>query len=123
MNLKKHQGEPNMDTSDSEDENRNIECSHINKAVDLQKIKKSLLREGFLKDCRECQKIPTDSDPEEIEYDMTLWLCLKCGNQACGRGRNCHALKHYETPHSDSHGMCVNTTLWNVFAVVKNVNN
>lgn len=114
MNLK-HQGDPNMDTSDSDDENQNVECSHINKAVDLQKIKKSLTRLGFFKDCEECKVLPAEAESEDIDYDMTLWLCLKCGNQACGRGRKAHALKHYNTPHSDSHGMCVNTTIWSVW--------
>ncbi|KAJ8916835.1 hypothetical protein NQ315_005842 [Exocentrus adspersus] len=117
MNKKKHQTDPNEDeSSESFDENQNtVECNHINKAVDLQRVKKSLTRTGFLTDCEECKKLPTDNDSGDIEYDLSLWLCLKCGNQACGRGRNKHAVKHYETPHSDSHAMCVNTTIWSVW--------
>ncbi|XP_023016937.1 ubiquitin specific protease 16/45 isoform X2 [Leptinotarsa decemlineata] len=114
---KKHQCDPNGDvSSESGDENQNnVECSHINKAVDLQKIKKSLTRTGFQTDCPECAKLPADNDMEDIEFDTSLWLCLKCGNQSCGRSRNKHALKHFETPHSDSHAMCVNTTVWSVW--------
>lgn len=119
MNLKKHQGEPNMDTSDSEIENQNIECSHINKSVDLQKVKKTLTRIGFLKDCEGCKNLPADGEAD-IEYDMSLWLCLKCGNQACGRDRNCHALKHYDTAHSDCHAICVNTIIWSVWCYLCN---
>lgn len=115
MNLKKHQSEPNMDTSDTEDDNQNVECHHINKAVELQKVKKTLTRTGFLQDCEECKKLSQDDESEDVEYDMSLWLCLKCGNQACGRGRNCHAMEHNRTPHSDSHAMCVNTTIWSVW--------
>ncbi|CAH2005134.1 unnamed protein product [Acanthoscelides obtectus] len=116
MNLRKHQGDPNEDSSESGDENQNnVECAHINKAVDLQRVKKSLVRSGFLMDCEECKKLPPDNDMDFIEYDQSLWLCLKCGNQACGRGRNKHALKHYDTPHSDSHALCVNTTIWSVW--------
>ncbi|KAJ8936387.1 hypothetical protein NQ318_010794 [Aromia moschata] len=117
MNKKKHQNDPNGDeSSESGDENQNnVECSHINKAVDLQRVKKSLNTTGFLTDCEECKKLPVDNDMGDIEYDLSLWLCLKCGNQACGRGRNKHALKHYDIPHSDSHAMCVNTTVWSVW--------
>ncbi|XP_018576417.1 ubiquitin carboxyl-terminal hydrolase 16 isoform X2 [Anoplophora glabripennis] len=117
MNKKKHQNDPNGDeSSESWDENQNsIECVHINKAVDLQRVKKSLTRTGFQTDCEECKKLPPDNDIGDIEYDLSLWLCLKCGNQACGRGRNKHALKHYNTPHSDSHAMCVNTTIWSAW--------
>nr|CAH7763379.1 unnamed protein product [Callosobruchus chinensis] len=64
---------------------------------------------------RGVQEAAPDNDMDFIEYDQSLWLCLKCGNQACGRGRNKHALKHFDTPHSDSHALCVNTTVWSVW--------
>lgn len=117
MNKKKHQNDPSGDnSSESADENQNnVECVHINKAVDLSKVRKVLTRTGFLTDCDECKKLPPSNDMGDIEFDNTLWLCLKCGNQACGRGRNMHALKHFNTPHSDSHAMCVNTTIWSVW--------
>ncbi|XP_044759903.1 ubiquitin carboxyl-terminal hydrolase 16 isoform X2 [Coccinella septempunctata] len=119
MMKKKHQGDPNEHSTDSCDENQNsvVECPHINKSVDLQKIKKSLVKSGFLKDCEECKKVPqvTQDDEMELEYDLSLWMCLRCGNQACGRGKNQHAIKHFETPHSDEHCLCVNTTIWNVW--------
>lgn len=119
MNKKKHQREPTNgdDSSDSGDENQNsAECSHVHRAVDLAKVKKAL-KAGFLTDCEDCKKEPTDPDLAnlELELDLSLWLCLKCGNQACGRGKNMHALKHHNTPHSDSHAMCVNTTIWSIW--------
>lgn len=122
MSKKKRQSDPDAndaDLTDSPDENQNtVECPHIGKAVDLQRIRKALLKTGFLNDCDECKKNPGADDLEmngDIEFDLSLWLCLKCGNQACGRARNQHALQHYNTPHSDSHAMCVNTTVWSVW--------
>lgn len=124
MNKKKHQGEPNNDNSSgSSDESNRTECIHIPKSVDLQKIKKQIIKTGFIAECDDCkrtqigdhQSLQNDDLLSDYEFDMSLWLCLKCGNQACGRGKNKHALKHYETPHSDSHSMCVNTTLWSVW--------
>ncbi|CAH0563841.1 unnamed protein product [Brassicogethes aeneus] len=118
MNKKKHQNDPNADEStESCDENQNtVECTHINKAVDLNKVRKNILRTGFTTDCEECKKVNDDADMNgDIEFDMSLWLCLKCGNQACGRGKNKHAIKHYNTPHSESHAICVNTTIWSVW--------
>lgn len=123
MNKKKHQGEPHSDNSSgSSDELNRSECPHIPKSVDIQKIKKQITKTGFLNDCDACSKMDCslqieDAEPDiyEMEFDTSLWLCLKCGNQACGRSKNQHALKHYVTPHSDPHSMCVNTTLWSVW--------
>lgn len=51
---------------------------------------------------------------EKRRFDGVLFV-FRCGNQACGRFRNQHALHHYKTPHSDSHALCVNTTTWIVW--------
>lgn len=119
MMKKKHQGDPNEHSTDSCDENQNnvVECIHINKSIDLQMLKRTIIKQGFLKDCEECKKIPqiNQDDEMELEYDLSLWMCLRCGHQACGRGKNGHALKHFETPHSDEHTLCVNTTIWTVW--------
>ncbi|XP_060523089.1 ubiquitin carboxyl-terminal hydrolase 16/45 [Cylas formicarius] len=120
MSKKKHQRDPNNEDESSEtgDDNQNsAECRHIGKAVDLGRLKKSLVSTGFLTECEECNKEPADADTSDmaIEYDMSLWLCLKCGHQACGRAKNKHALRHHGTPHSDSHAMCVNTTIWSIW--------
>ena len=31
----------------------------------------------------------------------SVWLCLKCGSQACDAKDKDHALTHYKTPRSD----------------------
>lgn len=119
MNKKKHQGDPKGDEStESGDENDNMtECRHIRQAVDLQRVKKALIRTGLSSECEQCKKMPK-IEPEmdmEFEFDNSLWLCLRCGNQACGRNKNMHALEHFKTPHSDSHAICVDTTNWSVW--------
>ncbi|XP_066258268.1 ubiquitin carboxyl-terminal hydrolase 16/45 [Euwallacea similis] len=104
------------DSSDSGDENQNVvECIHINKAVDLQRVRKFITKTGFHTECEECTKQPLDPDLADLELDQSLWLCLKCGNQGCSRGKCQHALAHNATPHSDSHALCVNTTIWSVW--------
>lgn len=120
MSKKKRQGDPGSSEGGStDDENQNVtECAHINKAVDLQKIRKTLQKVGFQTECEECKRNPNPSDLEMIgdyEFDLSLWMCLRCGNQACGRSKNQHALQHFRTPHSDCHSMCVNTTVWSVW--------
>lgn len=126
MGKKKRQGEPNTNTDDSSescDENQNmVECVHIIKAVDLQRIKKVLQKTNFDVECEECSKCTyTNANTNALdmdtdyEFDLSLWMCLKCGHQGCGRAKNQHALQHFTKPHSDCHAMCVNTTKWSVW--------
>lgn len=122
MGKKKRQSEPNTNNSDEStescDENQNmVECTHISKAIDLQRIKKALQKTDFLTECEECKKSPSN-DLEmdaDYEFDLSLWMCLKCGHQGCGRSKKRHALQHFNTPRSDCHAMCVNTTVWSVW--------
>lgn len=77
-------------------------CSHINKSIVVAKIKKILKNNGLVSLCSECEKEKETStannshEDDEFEYDQTLWLCLRCGVQLCGRLANKHALQHYE---------------------------
>lgn len=82
-------------------------CPHLKKAVDSAKLRKLLKATGLVLDCTECQKSGVASPAAEasentvdsaagFEYDNTLWLCLKCGSQLCGRVKNQHALQHYK---------------------------
>lgn len=98
-------------SSDSSDEKispsaASRSCNHVKKAVDSAKLRKLLKITGLLLDCRQCLNSPvvspaaealeTPGSPGGFEYDNTLWLCLKCGTQLCGRSKNQHALKHYK---------------------------
>lgn len=117
MGKKKRQSEPheeggnNYSSTDSCDENnqggqggnsQQPNCIHLRKSVDVQKIRKYIKSNGIeLEDCSECKKtiplspIDNNSDCDLLEFDRTLWLCLKCGTQLCGRSKNQHALKHF----------------------------
>lgn len=119
MVKKKRQSDPSEngdESTESCDENVKSACPHVAKAVDLTRLKKSLKTGGFEKECSECKKSSKNdvSDPD-FEEDLTLWMCLRCGSQLCGRSRNKHALNHFNTPHSDCHALTANTTTWEIF--------
>lgn len=84
--LNKPTGNSDGSSSNSCDENQNsvdIECPHINKSVDLQKVRKVIVKKDhsvvFATDCEECKKTPnTETEMNgDFEYDLSLWLCLK----------------------------------------------
>eukprot|EP00058_Branchiostoma_floridae_P004336 XP_002589824.1 hypothetical protein BRAFLDRAFT_90534 [Branchiostoma floridae] len=103
-----------------------VQCPHINKGVNQAQVKKALQKGSPHLECGGCSKegasgargrtepAPDSTLAEELE--ATLWLCLQCGHQGCGRNsRSQHALKHYETPRSGCHSVVVNTTTWMVW--------
>lgn len=116
-------------------------CQHIKKAVDTTRLRRQLKSTGLLYECQQCQKLNlpngTGGDSTDCEYDNTLWLCLKCGTQLCGRQRNEHALQHFKVrgvaililicpnfaslsvdfqkPHSDSHALALNTRSFKIW--------
>ncbi|XP_004524965.1 ubiquitin carboxyl-terminal hydrolase 45 [Ceratitis capitata] len=102
-------------------------CQHAKKSVDTTKLRKVLKTNGLVAECMQCAKQGATSPAAEVkessmdesicgfEYDNTLWLCLKCGSQLCGRARNQHALQHYKTPHSDSHSLTMNTRSYEIW--------
>jgi len=54
--------------------------------------------------------------PEEAAGGpASVWLCLKCGSQACGANSKNHLAVHYKTPRSDLHCLFVNTESWAIF--------
>uniref|UniRef100_A0A1B0ADX6 ubiquitinyl hydrolase 1 n=1 Tax=Glossina pallidipes TaxID=7398 RepID=A0A1B0ADX6_GLOPL len=100
-------------------------CQHLKKSVDSSKLRKYLKATGLMLECPQCQKMNACMSTGEtldssdavgsFEYDNTLWLCLKCGTQLCGRNKNKHALQHFETPHSDSHALTMNTRSFEIW--------
>ncbi|KPJ12856.1 Ubiquitin carboxyl-terminal hydrolase 16 [Papilio machaon] len=119
MVKKKRQSDPGEngdDSTESCDESVKSACPHVAKAVDLTRLKKSLKSGGFEKECSECKKSNKIEVPDpNFEEDVTLWMCLRCGSQLCGRTRNKHALNHFNTPHSDCHSLTANTTTWEIY--------
>lgn len=104
---KKRQNDPQNDSStDSSEEKQQSACAHINKALDMGKLRKVFkTKKVFINDnCSDCTKTTnggtcttTDiDDKNEFAYDKTLWLCLNCGTHLCGRSNNRHALHHFE---------------------------
>lgn len=85
------------DEKDKMDDKTVPGCSHVNKSIESSKLRKALKAGGIHQKCCDCEKTP---DPDQchddmFEYDNTLWLCLRCGTQLCGRRKNQHALVHY----------------------------
>lgn len=98
-------------------------CPHVKNSIHTQTVRKRVKSAGGLDQvCGKCVEVksagrvpqgpePLDSDLLEYdEPDPSLWMCLKCGSQLCGRSVNQHALEHYKTPRSESHALCLNTT-------------
>lgn len=141
MGKKKRQSDPhaNSDESstDSNDEKtmdgQKKDCPHITRSIDNTKLRKSIKLVGLQTEkCSECDKIVVNDHDGgaggdnsaitsavgsiyEDEIDRSLWLCLRCGTQLCGRFRNKHASQHYLTPRSDSHSVVLNTTTFNLW--------
>ena len=85
------------DDKDKQDDKQGPGCIHVSKSIDASKLRKVLKAGGIHEKCSECMKLPENeaTSDEMYEYDNTLWLCLRCGSQLCGRARNKHALEHY----------------------------
>ncbi|XP_039756039.1 ubiquitin carboxyl-terminal hydrolase 45 isoform X2 [Pararge aegeria] len=125
MVKKKRQSDPSEngdESTESCDETSKSACPHVARAVELAKLKRALkTRLGFEKECVECKKCTkTEVVDTDFEEDLTLWMCLRCGTQLCGRMRNKHALNHFNTPHSDLHAITANTTTWEVYCYTCN---
>lgn len=117
-------GDDGSSTSSDEDiqmnnsnNSSNPSCPHLGKSVDLTKLRKIIKTNGVqTTQCSECNKISGSANEDDAySYENSLWLCLKCGSQLCGRGKNQHALNHYNTPRSDSHALAVHTTTFVVW--------
>uniref|UniRef100_A0A2M4AHM9 Putative ubiquitin carboxyl-terminal hydrolase 45 isoform x2 n=1 Tax=Anopheles triannulatus TaxID=58253 RepID=A0A2M4AHM9_9DIPT len=105
-------------------------CSHIQKGIDLPTIRKQIKTQGYRSTCKMCDQNSSTKGSESTtssttegpsDSDNTLWLCLKCGSQLCGRNRNQHALFHYQTPRSDMHALVMNTTTFAVWCYFCNL--
>lgn len=107
--VKTKENDGSTDSGEERDRNEDInfkctsKCTHINKSIVVAKIKKLVKNNGLMRSCSECEKDKlilnnnkNEADDDDEGYDESLWLCLKCGVQLCGRARNKHALQHYE---------------------------
>ncbi|XP_072370130.1 ubiquitin carboxyl-terminal hydrolase 16 [Scyliorhinus torazame] len=91
------------------------QCVHIRKGLNLNQIKKQLLQYCW-NTCEDCKTSSKTEDKHEPDDHPTVWLCLKCGHQGCGRNsEDQHALKHYEKQHSESHCVVLNLDSWSIW--------
>lgn len=103
-------------------------CVHVKNSIHTQTVRKKVKSAGGLDQvCGKCAENKSQGKlnpgPEALvsdlldydEPDPSLWMCLKCGTQLCGRSVNQHALEHYKTPRSESHALCLNTTRFQVW--------
>lgn len=115
MGKKKRQNDHNSDQSSTDsNDDKSADgalsgklCQHIARAIDYNKVRKTIKLNGLQTDkCSECDKLSSKitislSDPAdnvvdfEEDIDRSLWLCLRCGTQLCGRFRSQHALQHH----------------------------
>lgn len=90
-------------------------CRHIRKGLEQGNLKKALVNVewNICQDCKTDNKVK-DKSEEETE-NPSVWLCLKCGHQGCGRdSQEQHALKHYMTPRSEPHCLVLSLDNWSV---------
>ncbi|XP_012512836.1 PREDICTED: ubiquitin carboxyl-terminal hydrolase 16 isoform X2 [Propithecus coquereli] len=95
-------------------------CRHIRKGLEQGNLKKALVNVewNICQDCKTDNKVK-DKSEEETEENPSVWLCLKCGHQGCGRNsQEQHALKHYMTPRSEPHCLVLNLDNWSVWCYI-----
>ncbi|CAH6792498.1 ubiquitin carboxyl-terminal hydrolase 16 isoform X2 [Phodopus roborovskii] len=91
-------------------------CRHLRKGLEQGNLKKALANVEWnaCQDCKTDNKVK-DRPGGEAE-DPSVWLCLKCGHQGCGRdSQEQHALKHYSTPRSEPHYLVLSLDNWSVW--------
>ncbi|XP_051006132.1 ubiquitin carboxyl-terminal hydrolase 16 [Acomys russatus] len=91
-------------------------CRHLRKGLEQGNLKKALVNVewNICQDCKTDNKVK--DKPEEDVEDPSVWLCLKCGHQGCGRdSQEQHALKHYTTPRSEPHYLVLSLDNWSVW--------
>ncbi|XP_011634732.1 ubiquitin carboxyl-terminal hydrolase 45-like [Pogonomyrmex barbatus] len=104
-------------TESCEEASIDLKCSHITKAINLNKVKKNLKKTGILSECPMCKKLEADQKKAEEICDISkpLWICLQCGEQNCSKEQKQHALEHYRKPHSDCHCMVTDSHYWSIW--------
>ncbi|KFO21573.1 ubiquitin carboxyl-terminal hydrolase 16 isoform X1 [Fukomys damarensis] len=95
-------------------------CRHIRKGLEQGNLKKALVdvEWNICQDCKMDNKVK-DKSEEDTEENPSVWLCLKCGHQGCGRNsQEKHALKHYMIPRSESHCLVLSLDNWSVWCYI-----
>ncbi|XP_014210405.1 ubiquitin carboxyl-terminal hydrolase 16 isoform X2 [Copidosoma floridanum] len=109
-------------TESGDGSNEEPKCQHFIKSIDLNRLRKTVSK-SFNNACTDCQVDGTatvapedlDSDDEIVPQPPRLWVCLQCGNIACGRDHKNHASKHFEASRTGMHYVVVDTQQWSVW--------
>ncbi|KAF7648823.1 hypothetical protein LDENG_00151250 [Lucifuga dentata] len=95
---------------ESSDEVSGLTCQHVNKAVDLSSVKKSVSSSQWLV-CSDCLKERTMVDGEPpASHDILI--CLKCGFQGCNQSGIQHSIRHHQAFHQESHCITISLSTW-----------
>ncbi|XP_043484419.1 ubiquitin carboxyl-terminal hydrolase 16 [Leptopilina heterotoma] len=94
-------------------------CKHSEKALNLIESRKTISKIGVLRECEKCEnenKITPPVVEDGIEpCPPGMWMCLQCGNQACGNSDRNHANQHFNTPRTGSHCLVIDTYEWKLW--------
>ncbi|XP_012272864.1 ubiquitin carboxyl-terminal hydrolase 16 [Orussus abietinus] len=76
-------------------------CPHVSWVSRLPNVERVLDTTGVSTECSACKEckdtVNNEIEDEEFAAETpSLWICLTCGNQACGREGRQHALQHYK---------------------------
>ncbi|XP_058517706.1 ubiquitin carboxyl-terminal hydrolase 16 isoform X2 [Ochotona princeps] len=118
MGKKRPKGKP-VAVDDSSESAESV-CKHLRKGLEQNNLKRALVNVDWniCQDCKADNKIK-DKSEEEAEENPSVWLCLKCGHQGCGRdSEEQHALKHYLTPRSEPHCLVLSLVNWSVWCYI-----
>ncbi|KAM9317819.1 ubiquitin carboxyl-terminal hydrolase 16 isoform 2-T2 [Pholidichthys leucotaenia] len=120
----KKRGKAKSSREDDEFELTGPSCRHIKKGTDQTLLKKLSGNSDWTR-CQDCKQeenkenIDTALDQDSAEETAGTWMCLKCGHRGCGRNsENQHAIRHYETPHSDPHCLVISLDSWSVWCYI-----
>uniref|UniRef100_A0A096M0I5 Ubiquitin carboxyl-terminal hydrolase 45 n=1 Tax=Poecilia formosa TaxID=48698 RepID=A0A096M0I5_POEFO len=108
--MTKRTNKPRKPRDEESSDEPGLTCQHVNKAVDLSSVKKSVLSSVWLV-CSECLRERTMIDGEPAASHDIL-VCLKCGFQGCNQSGIQHAVKHHQTFHPESHCITISLNTW-----------
>ncbi|KAK0181690.1 hypothetical protein PV327_003955 [Microctonus hyperodae] len=96
-----------------------FKCPHQSKALKLSMLRKRL-KNKLDTTCHKCKSTNSNVNEEHDEEGFAietpkLWICLSCGNQACGRDLGRHAEEHFKTPRSDNHCLAMDIHHWKIY--------
>ncbi|XP_065565333.1 ubiquitin carboxyl-terminal hydrolase 16/45-like isoform X2 [Artemia franciscana] len=112
------------------------ECQHLRTGVDRVTLRKYLKQGTVFGVCSGCKSVDSVPPNEEVDVqkenidqkdgdeadkdiatvkkitEKSVWICMNCGYQGCGKSHEQHAYQHYKQPRTGCHSVAVDTTTW-----------